>query len=101
MVTSFTLSVLQVIFQFLAVKNDVKIWKNISKHKGLSFKVLYMNLVFSIIALMYFLDNTTNKLLIYFELVSIAVTVWKIFKTTEIKRKPSFPYFTMAYPEWY
>ena len=65
-ILSFTLSVLQSIFQFLAVKNDIKIWKNIAKHKGLSLKVLYTDLVMSVIFLMYYLDNTTTKLLIYF-----------------------------------
>lgn len=50
---------------------------------------------------MYFLDNTTTKLLIYFEAINIAVTLWKIGKTTQFTRKGSFPYFRMEYPSWY
>jgi hypothetical protein len=80
---TFVLSCLQTIFQFLAVKNDIHVWKNIEKYQGLSLKVLYTDLVVSFVCVLYLLDNSTSRMIIFFEVINIFVTCWKIYRTSK------------------
>ena len=92
-------SLLHSVFEILAVKNgannflifaltsclDIAFWKNLNSHKGISLRTLYVSFVFEVIVLLYLFDNETSTLILISSVVELALTIWKIFKTTKFK----------------
>lgn len=84
----------------MAIKNEVSYWKDIEKHQGLSFKVLWMNLFFNVVMVLYLIENDANKLTIYLSYANIAVSLWKIKKTTKFVFSSKFPFVRLDRFDW-
>eukprot|EP00658_Telonema_sp_P-2_P007573 TRINITY_DN12831_c0_g1_i12.p1 TRINITY_DN12831_c0_g1~~TRINITY_DN12831_c0_g1_i12.p1 ORF type:complete len:419 (-),score=83.14 TRINITY_DN12831_c0_g1_i12:531-1787(-) len=54
-------SVLHMVFDLLAVKNDISFWRNNKSMEGLSVKKIWTELVVSVIILLYLIDNDTSS----------------------------------------
>lgn len=77
------LSVLESVFQFLAVKNEIQFWRNIEKHPGISIRSLTVQLFFTVVFVLYLIDSGASKLVILMQLVNVPVCVWKLGKATK------------------
>ena len=88
---------------FCCYNLDIQFWKNTKTHKGLSLRTLYVNFFVDIIIFFYLLDENTSKLIIIPAGIEIAVSVWKILKTTKFKKIPNgkFPFFQIDHQEEY
>ena len=94
-------SVLHTIFEMLAIKNEISFWKNVKSHQGLSLRSLYYNFYVAVIIFLYLLDNDTSMLIISSTGINIFISLWKVIKTSNFKRKSSFPYFEAQYQDQY
>jgi len=82
---TFLVQMLHSVFEFLALKNDIAFWKNVESHKGLSLRSLWVNLITEIVVILYLFDNETSYIILVGAVAGLAVTIWKIFKTTNFK----------------
>uniref|UniRef100_A0A5S6QK76 Cleft lip and palate transmembrane protein 1 n=1 Tax=Trichuris muris TaxID=70415 RepID=A0A5S6QK76_TRIMR len=77
-------SILHMVFEFLAFKNDIMFWRNRESLEGLSVRSLLFNMTVSIIVFLYVLDNDANfviRLSIFFGLL---IDAWKVPKCLDI-----------------
>lgn len=98
----FALSTTQVFMQIFAFKEEIKIWKQIEKHAGLSIKSLYQTLLCEVIICLYLHDKQASKLYLYMQVASLAMTLWKLTKAMDISvsRRNRF-LLKIGYKEWY
>ena len=71
-------SLLHMVFEFLAFKSDISFWNGKESMEGISVKSLYMELVMSIIIQLYLLENETSLLISLPHGLNILLTLWKI-----------------------
>lgn len=96
------LSVLHMLFEFLAFKSDVGHWRKTDKNLvGVSLRSIITNVVTQVIILLYLLDSgeQTSKMILLTNGMGILVEVWKITKVINFKYHPpapgqTFPSFT-------
>jgi len=100
---TFLVQMLHSVFEFLALKNDIAFWKNVESHKGLSLRSLWVNLITEIVVILYLFDNETSYIILVGAVAGLAVTIWKIFKTTNFKKRQDgkFPYVEIDYQQSY
>lgn len=68
-------------------------WRNIDSHRGISLRTLYSHFVMDIIIFLYLLDSEeTSMMVLVPSFIEIFITVWKIWKTSDISFKNTFPY---------
>jgi hypothetical protein len=89
-------SLLHMVFEFLAFKSDISFWKGKESMEGISVKSLYMELVMSIIIQLYLLENETSLLISLPHGLNILLTLWKIAQASRVERIPNFPYFKLC-----
>ncbi len=82
---------------------DIAFWKNVESHKGLSLRSLWVNLITEIVIILYLLDNETSYVILISTIAGLGVTIWKIFKTTNFKKKEDkkFPFYEIDYQQAY
>jgi len=73
-------SMLHMLFDFLAFKNDISFWKNNKSMRGLSLSTMLMNLFFQTVIFLYLLDNDTSWMILMSNGVGLAIEVWKLRK---------------------
>jgi hypothetical protein len=77
---TFAVSILHMVFDFLAFKNDVKFWKEAKTMRGLSTRSILLNCVCQIIIFFYLLDNDTSYMILFSSGIGIGIEIWKVRK---------------------
>jgi hypothetical protein len=73
-------SMLHMVFDFLAFKNDIMFWRNTKTLEGLSIRTVLMNVVIQVVILLYLFDNDTSWMILMSNVVGVAIEVWKLRK---------------------
>merc|ERR1712032_407547 len=81
-------SVLHIIFEFLAFKNDVQFWgacdpATLSKY--VSVKSILVGIVMQVLLLLYLWDESANLLVLLSSVISIIIDVWKVQRAMTLK----------------
>ena len=71
-------SVLHMLFEFLAFKNDIQFWNGKEDVEGISVKTLYANMLMSVVITLYLFDNDTSLLILIPQVIAIAIEGWKL-----------------------
>ncbi|BES87889.1 Cleft lip and palate transmembrane protein [Nesidiocoris tenuis] len=77
-------SLLHMVFELLAFKNDIQFWKNKKSLEGLSVRSVFFNVFQSLIVLLYVLDNDTNTLIKISCFLGLCIEIWKINKVVNV-----------------
>lgn len=75
---TFFVSMLHMVFDFLAFKNDVQFWKDKKDMEGLSLRTIFLNCFCQVIIFLYLLDNETSWMILLSSGVGILIEFWKI-----------------------
>lgn len=76
---TYAISMLHIIFDWLAFKNDVGFFKSRSDYSGISGRSILSSFVCSFVILLYLLDNEyTSRIVLGSVLVSTAIEGWKV-----------------------
>ncbi|KAK9456260.1 cleft lip and palate transmembrane protein 1-domain-containing protein [Dipodascopsis uninucleata] len=86
-----TVSILHMLFEMLAFKNDISHWKNKESQVGVSVRSIIANVVMQVIIFLYLVDNNENTswMVLFTQGSGILVEAWKITKVIKINTVPS------------
>ncbi|KAF2280395.1 cleft lip and palate transmembrane 1 [Westerdykella ornata] len=86
-------SVLHMIFEMLAFKNDVAHWRKKKDNVGTSVRTILSNVVMQTIIFLYLMDNNENTswMILFGQGMSIAIEAWKVTKTVNVRLRPTAP----------
>ncbi|OCK79418.1 CLPTM1 domain protein [Lepidopterella palustris CBS 459.81] len=86
-------SVLHMIFEMLAFKNDVSHWRKKKDNVGTSVRTILANVFMQSIIFLYLMDNNENTswMILFGQGTGIAIEAWKITKTVNVRVRPSAP----------
>ncbi|KAI0772049.1 cleft lip and palate transmembrane 1 [Trametes elegans] len=86
-------SVLHVVFEFLAFSSDVSHWRQKQELVGVSVRCIVTNVVVQIIILLYLIDNNeqTSWMILMGSGIGVVIEAWKITKAVDISVVPSAP----------
>lgn len=76
-----TVSCLHLLFEYLAMSNDVSFWKGRKNFKGLSLKTILLNSYFSTVIFLYLLDGETSYTVLIPNGIGVLIEYWKLYKT--------------------
>ncbi|KAK9465187.1 cleft lip and palate transmembrane protein 1-domain-containing protein [Lipomyces arxii] len=84
-------SVLHMLFEMLAFKNDISHWKNKQNQVGTSVRTIIANVVMQTIIFLYLIDNSDNTswMIMFTQASGILVEAWKITKVMDFKIEPT------------
>lgn len=88
---TFFVSILHMVFDFLAFKNDVAFWKDTKSMRGLSTRTILVNMVTQSIIFLYLCDNDTSYMILLSSGVGIVIEGWKASKAFVFKWDASKP----------
>ncbi|KFD56198.1 hypothetical protein M514_02976 [Trichuris suis] len=77
-------SLLHMVFEFLAFKNDIMFWRKRESLEGLSVRSLLFNMTVSVIVFLYVLDNDTNFIIRASIFFGLLIDAWKVPKCLDI-----------------
>ncbi|GAA5962364.1 hypothetical protein JCM3765_002956 [Sporobolomyces pararoseus] len=91
LITTAIVSVLHMLFEFLAFSSDVKHWKNKKEMVGVSVRTILANIFTQIVVFLYLLDSSeeTSWMILFSSGMGIMIEAWKITKAVDIKVVPS------------
>ncbi|KAI0346771.1 cleft lip and palate associated transmembrane protein [Trametopsis cervina] len=86
-------SILHVLFEFLAFSSDVSHWRKKEELVGVSVRTIVTNVVVQLIILLYLIDNNeqTSWMILMGSGVGVLIEAWKITKAVDISIQPSSP----------
>jgi len=76
-------SVLHMLFDFLAFKNDIQFWRNNKSMVGLSIKKLGTDCFVGVVIFLYLLDNDTSWMILLSSGMGMSIDVWKVLKAVD------------------
>jgi len=84
-------SVLHMVFEMLAFKNDVSHWRKKKDNVGTSVRTILANVIMQLIIFLYLLDNNDNTswMILFGQGMGIAIEAWKITKTVNVRVRPT------------
>jgi len=86
LVVTFLVSILHMVFDFLAFKNDIQFWKQDNKSlEGLSIRSVLINSICQLVIFLYLLDNDTSWMILFSAGIGVIIEFWKVTKTLDIK----------------
>ncbi|CEO95104.1 unnamed protein product (mitochondrion) [Plasmodiophora brassicae] len=86
LVVTFLVSMLHMVFDVLAFKNDIQFWQQDNKSlEGLSIRTILINSFCQLIIFLYLLDNETSWMVLGSAGVGVLIEFWKVTKTLDIK----------------
>ncbi|KAK4701167.1 hypothetical protein P7C70_g5067, partial [Phenoliferia sp. Uapishka_3] len=91
LVTTVVVTILHMLFEFLAFTSDITHWKNKKELVGVSVRTILTNCFVQLIILLYLLDNNENTswMILGGQGVGLVIEAWKITKAVDIKVVPS------------
>lgn len=87
-------SVLHMVFDMLAFKNDITFWKDRKSTTGLSVRSIFLNTFCQVVIFLYLLDNETTWMVVLSAGVGCLIEFWKIKQVCMLNRTDTFPYFS-------
>ncbi|PLW17605.1 hypothetical protein PCASD_17648 [Puccinia coronata f. sp. avenae] len=87
LITTFLVSALHAIFEFLAFSSDVSHWRNKKELVGVSLRTILTNIFVQVVVLLYLLDNSegTSWIILFGQGTGVVIEAWKITKAVDIK----------------
>lgn len=82
--TTFIVSVLHSLFDFLAFKNDIAFWRGREDFGGMSVRAVLLNALFQIIIFLYLLDRGTSWLILGSVGTGLLIELWKVKKVVKV-----------------
>ncbi|KAG8793527.1 hypothetical protein FRC16_010921 [Serendipita sp. 398] len=94
-----TVSILHMVFEMLAFKNDVAHWRKKDQMVGVSLRTIATNVIVQFIILLYLLDNNadTSWMIVFGQGMGMVIEAWKITKAVDISVIRSPPGSTLPY----
>jgi hypothetical protein len=91
--TTFFVSILHMIFEGLAFKNDISHWRNKKDNVGTSVRTILANVFMQSVIFLYLLDNNENTswMILGGQGFGILLEAWKITKTVNVVLRPPGP----------
>jgi hypothetical protein len=80
-------SLLHLLFEYLAFSNDVTFWKGRKNFTGLSLRAVLMNCYFSTVIFLYLLDGETSWTVLAPSGIGVLIEYWKLNKCVVVTRK--------------
>ncbi|KAF2744466.1 cleft lip and palate transmembrane 1 [Sporormia fimetaria CBS 119925] len=86
-------SILHMIFEAMAFKNDVAHWRKKKDNVGTSVRTILANVIMQSIIFLYLLDNNENTswMILFGQGTGIAIEAWKITKTVNVRVRHAPP----------
>ncbi|CAH7690356.1 cleft lip and palate transmembrane protein 1-domain-containing protein [Phakopsora pachyrhizi] len=87
LITTFIVSALHALFEFLAFSSDVTHWRNKKELVGVSIRTILSNIFVQVVVLLYLLDNSegTSWIILFGQGTGVAIEAWKITKAVDIR----------------
>ncbi|KAH9450407.1 hypothetical protein Pst134EA_027109 [Puccinia striiformis f. sp. tritici] len=87
LITTFLVSALHAVFEFLAFSSDVSHWRNKKELVGVSLRTILSNIFVQVVVLLYLLDNSegTSWIILLGQGTGVLIEAWKITKAVDIK----------------
>ena len=85
-------SIVHMVFDFLAFKNDISFWKSRKSLEGLSVRSILISFGCQLIIFLYLLDNETSWMILLSAGVGVGIEGWKITKTNDVTVSKKFPF---------
>ncbi|KAJ5075690.1 cleft lip and palate transmembrane protein [Anaeramoeba ignava] len=89
---TFIVSLLHMLFEFLAFKNEITFWNKRDSVEGLSVRTITLNAFSQVIIFLYLLDNDTSFMVLISNGFAILIEFWKIYKATNVTFLSRFPF---------
>jgi len=86
-----TVSLLHMVFEVLAFKNDVSHWRQKKELTGVSLRTIVTNVFVQLVILLYLIDNNENTswMILFGSATGVVIEAWKITKAVDIKIVPA------------
>ncbi|BGP40329.1 hypothetical protein JCM10449v2_004290 [Rhodotorula kratochvilovae] len=90
LITTVVVSILHMLFEFLAFAGDVSHWRNKKELVGVSVRTILTNVFVQFIVLLYLIDQSeeTNYMIIFSSGIGVVIEAWKITKAVDIRIAP-------------
>ncbi|GAA5957956.1 hypothetical protein JCM8115_001085 [Rhodotorula mucilaginosa] len=87
LVTTLVVSLLHMLFEFLAFTSDVSHWRNKKELVGVSIRTILTNVFTQAVILLYLIDSSeeTNATILFSSAIGLAIEAWKITKAVDVK----------------
>lgn len=94
LITTAIVTVLHMLFEFLAFSSDVKHWKNKDKNNdlvGVSLNTILTNVFVQLIILLYLHDSSeeTSWMILFTQGIGLLIEAWKITKVVDVRVRPA------------
>jgi hypothetical protein len=76
-------SMLHMLFDFLAFKNDISFWRANKSMEGLSLRTIIINSFFQLVIFLYLADNDTSWMVLFSSGIGVLIDFWKIKKALQ------------------
>lgn len=78
------ISIAHTVLDTLAFKNDIQFWREKKSMEGMSVRTIYVNIITSLIILLYLLDNDTSYMILFSVGVGLLIECWKITRAAKV-----------------
>ena len=85
-------SLLHMLFDFLAFKNDIQFWRSNKSTAGLSGRSVLLNTGCQAVVFLYLLDNDTSWMILVSAGIGLLIECWKIPKLFSVQLSPAWPF---------
>ncbi|KAI4725053.1 cleft lip and palate transmembrane 1 [Aureobasidium sp. EXF-10728] len=84
-------SILHMIFEMLAFKNDVSHWRKKKDNIGTSVRTILANVFMQSVIFLYLMDNNENTswMILFGQGMGIAIEAWKVTKAVDVRVRPA------------
>lgn len=86
-------SILHLIFEYLAFASDITFWRQKTSFEGLSSSSVALQACMNIIMFFYVQEQRQTKFVLYFIGFRFSLQLWKLRKLTEFRRSEKWPFF--------
>ena len=89
--TTFSVSILHMIFEMLAFKSDISHWRHKKDNVGISVRTILANVFMQTIIFLYLFDNSdgTSWMILFGQGMGIVLEAWKITKMVDVRVRPA------------
>jgi len=91
LITTVVVTILHMVFEFLAFSSDVSHWRQKKEMVGVSVRTIITNCFVQLIILLYLMDNNENTswMILFSQGMGLVIEGWKITKAVDIKLLPA------------